>query len=141
MDPTILVLNAGSSSLKFGLFEYPEGGSALGQIALGVARSGTESNSQIKIAGRDGSLLVDGSWPGSTVDDLVTCLMSWIDEGSNFGPVILTAYYNRYAGCPYRPSRLARFVKLARAWWADNGLMCALWVSLVVVYVFWWGWL
>jgi acetate kinase len=102
LNEVILALNAGSSSLKFGLFEYPEGGSAPGQIALGVARSGTESNSQIKIAGRDGSLLVDGSWPGSTVDDLVTCLMSWIDEGSNFGPVVAVGHRIVHGGSEYR---------------------------------------
>jgi len=101
LNKVILALNAGSSSLKFGLFGYPEDGSEPGQIALGIARSGTESNYQVKIAGRDGSLLVDEAWLGSTVDDLVPCLMNWI-ERSNLGSVVAVGHRIVHGGSEYR---------------------------------------
>lgn len=98
----ILALNAGSSSLKFGLFAYPQDGSDPRQVALGVARPGIESNYWVKLAGSDGSLSVDEAWPGSTVDDLVQWLLRWISERSDLGPVVAVGHRIVHGGSEYR---------------------------------------
>jgi acetate kinase len=98
LNEVILVLNAGSSSLKFGLFEFSENGSEPGQIALGVARPETGNNYRVKIGSADGSVRLDQSWLGSTVDELVTTLLGWIDEQRDLGEVVAVGHRIVHSG-------------------------------------------
>jgi acetate kinase len=98
LNEVILVLNAGSSSLKFGLFEFSENGSEPGQIALGVARPETGSSYRVKIGSADGSLRLDQTWLGSTVDELVTTLLGWIDEQRDLGEVVAVGHRIVHSG-------------------------------------------
>lgn len=101
MNATILALNAGSSSLKFGLFDCPTDAVTPRQIALGVARPGTEGKYQVRVIGSDGGLLVDGAWLGTTFDDLVTSLMSWIDTQLDFGRVVAVGHRIVHGGTAF----------------------------------------
>lgn len=101
LNENILVLNAGSSSLKFGLFEFSENGSEPGQIALGVARPETGSNYRVKIGSEDGSLQIDQIWFGSAADDLVATLLKWIDAQPGLGEVIAVGHRIVHSGPEY----------------------------------------
>lgn len=98
LNGVVLVLNAGSSSLKFGLFEYSNDGSGPGQIALGVARPGTEGVYRVKIVDRGGNSLIDEAWQGTTVDELVPTLMGWIEQRSSFGKLAAVGHRIVHSG-------------------------------------------
>jgi acetate kinase len=101
LSDIILALNAGSSSLKFGLFEFSGNGIEPGSIALGVARRGAESGYRVKIGGRDSSLWLDQTWLGSTPDDLVTTLFGWIDEQPELGKVVAVGHRIVHSGAEF----------------------------------------
>ena len=87
LSGAVLVLNAGSSSLKFGLFEYSKDGNGPGQIALGIAKPGTGCDYRVNIVDRSGNSLIDETWPGTTVDELVPTVMGWFEQRSSIGKV------------------------------------------------------
>lgn len=98
LNEVILVLNAGSSSLKFGLFAFSSNGKEPGEIALGVARPETESSYRVRISGSDGGLRADQTWFGRSADDLVATLLSWIDDQPGLGEVAAVGHRIVHSG-------------------------------------------
>jgi acetate kinase len=92
LTDAILALNAGSSSLKFGLFEHARGAVEPRQVALGVARPGKEGSYRLGIVGQDGDLLIDEEWHGTTVDDLLPRLLGWIERQPGVGTLVAVGH-------------------------------------------------
>lgn len=84
MPHAILALNAGSSSLKFGLYEADLSGEprsiARGAIGLGDVRSLTAQ-------GPDGKTFLEKELPGSGLEDLIGELLRWADSWTGQGLV------------------------------------------------------
>jgi acetate kinase len=98
LSEVILVLNAGSSSLKFGLFEWPDDGDDPRQIALGVAHSEAGTQYRVSIASNDAGLRFNGTWAGSTADQFVTNLLEWIDRQAGIGSVVAVGHRIVHSG-------------------------------------------
>jgi acetate kinase len=78
MSKKILVLNAGSSSLKFGLFDTIDTG-AKHLFAGEVADIGDKPHLTVK--DMDGKIILDRSWPlPRTQDDILHDILGWADE-------------------------------------------------------------
>ena len=78
MSKKILVLNAGSSSLKFGLFDTIDTG-AKHLFAGEVADIGDKPHLTVKEM--DGKIILDRSWPlPRTQDDILHDILGWADE-------------------------------------------------------------
>ena len=78
MSKKILVLNAGSSSLKFGLFDTINTG-AKHLFAGEVADIGDKPHLTVKEM--DGKIILDRSWPlPRTQDDILHDILGWADE-------------------------------------------------------------
>jgi acetate kinase len=78
MSKKILVLNAGSSSLKFGLFDTIDTG-AKHLFAGEVADIGDKPHLTVK--DMDGKVILDRSWPlPRTQDDILHDILGWADE-------------------------------------------------------------
>lgn len=88
----VLALNAGSSSLKFGLFEQVKRTAELQQIALGVARPGAVDSYQVKIVDRNRKQVVDEAWQGDTVDDLLPGILNWMDRTFDLGTPVAVGH-------------------------------------------------
>jgi acetate kinase len=88
MPDPVLVLNAGSSSIKFALFR-PQGGD-LDEIARGLFE-GIGGNPRFSARGPDGTKLAERSWPAAeapkTHRSAMRVLGSWIREFLNGGGV------------------------------------------------------
>jgi acetate kinase len=85
LNGVILALNAGSSSLKFGLFAgRPDDEPS--PIAIGAARRATDSSYRVSVDGGAGAL-IDEIWPGKSVDELVPRLLQWIEARAHLGSV------------------------------------------------------
>lgn len=98
LNEVILVLNAGSSSLKFGLFEVSEIATEPREIALGVARRETANKYRVKIESEDGNIRVNQTWPGSATDDVAAALMKWIDAQPGLGKVVAVGHRIVHSG-------------------------------------------
>lgn len=79
MSKPVLALNAGSSSLKFGLFEGRHEGQEPAPLATGSAYSEGEGF-RFKAIAADGSLLADELLAANGQPDLVGRILSWIEE-------------------------------------------------------------
>ena len=77
MQKAILALNAGSSSLKFGLYEAASS-KELRPVARGAIDLGTPPALIAKASG--GSVLLEKELPGAGLEELVAELVSWIDR-------------------------------------------------------------
>jgi len=84
MPSAILALNAGSSSLKFGLYEAGSSGvprsMARGAVGLGNVRSLTAK-------GPDGKTLLEKELPGRGLEDAIGELLRWADSWTGQGLV------------------------------------------------------
>lgn len=101
LTDVVLALNAGSSSLKFGLFDCPANSSEPVQIASGIARPGNGDSYRVRVAGHNGSQLLDADWPGNSVDDLAPRLMNWIDDNSGWGRVTAIGHRIVHGGAEF----------------------------------------
>lgn len=79
LNRTVLALNAGSSSLKFGLFDRREGSGEPCQTLIGAARRAGDASYRVRIADAQGRQLLDDCWPGTGPDELVPRLLDWIE--------------------------------------------------------------
>lgn len=79
MTKPVLALNAGSSSLKFGLFEGRHGGQEPAPLATGSAYSEGEGF-RFRAIAADGSLLADDLLAANGQPDLVGRVLGWIEE-------------------------------------------------------------
>lgn len=77
MTNAILALNAGSSSLKFGLFECAPR-EELATQARGTIRSDGQA-AQATVFGPDGETLLEEEWPSNSAGALIEQLLSYID--------------------------------------------------------------
>ena len=91
MSDRILVLNAGSTSLKFALFDR-----AMARL-LGGELSGIGSDPVLTAKGADGPVATDGWRPGDARDvhGLIAALMRWLED--HLGPGGLAAIGHRVA--------------------------------------------
>src|SRR6516164_1161437 len=81
---TILVVNAGSSSVKFQVFDVDGGKGLKGQM------SGIGTRPRLKAEATDGSPLIDQSYPPDDVADVATALAvagAWLRQTQNLAPV------------------------------------------------------
>jgi len=89
MPSAILALNAGSSSLKFGLFEADASGEprsiARGTVGLGDMRS-------LTARAPDGAALLEKELPGSGLEDLIGELLFWIDGQLGGGKLLAAGH-------------------------------------------------
>jgi acetate kinase len=86
---TILVINAGSSSVKFELFGL-EGGALKRQIRGQV--DGIEISPRLRASGADGAVLIDRTFPASAVPDVPAALAAagkWLREDVHIHPVAI----------------------------------------------------
>lgn len=78
MTHAVLALNAGSSSLKFGLFDCAPG-EPLATGVRGSIRPTGATGAQAIISGPDGRQLLQERWPEHSVGGLIGRLLSWIE--------------------------------------------------------------
>ena len=79
MADAVLAINAGSSSLKFGLFERRDVGVGLHPLATGVLR---ERGQQVVMEARtaNGTLPVEEAWPTSSTKRAIELLLDWLQS-------------------------------------------------------------
>src|SRR5262245_9548623 len=85
---TILVVNAGSSSVKFQVFDADRG-KELKRLIKGQM-SGIGTRPRLKAEAADGSPLIDQSYPPGEVADVATALAvagAWLPQTQNLEPV------------------------------------------------------
>ena len=85
---TILVVNAGSSSVKFQVFDV-DGGKELKRLIKGQM-SGIGTRPRLKAEATDGSPLIDQSYPPDDVADVATALAvagAWLRQTQNLEPI------------------------------------------------------
>ncbi|MGE0117122.1 MAG: acetate/propionate family kinase [Dongiaceae bacterium] len=123
MAATILVLNAGSSSIKFQLFAV-DGDDRLARRLKGQI-DGIGTRPKLRVKGKDGEILIDSGWPADAVGDVPAALdrtVAWLQQ--QLGNEFPSAIGHRVAhGGPdfFEPTmiddavldRLARLVPLA----------------------------
>jgi acetate kinase len=123
MAETILVLNAGSSSIKFQLFAVGDDDGLARRLKGQIDGIGTRPTLRVK--GKDGEILIDSAWPASAVADVPAALdktVAWLQQ--QLGDDFPSAIGHRVAhGGPdlFEPTmiddtvldRLARLVPLA----------------------------
>ena len=81
MSGTILILNAGSSSIKFQLFA-PQGGEGLERRLKGEIE-GIGTNPHLTAESKDGRSLIDKSWAAAELGDAATALdhvLDWLTQ-------------------------------------------------------------
>src|SRR5215510_12803041 len=81
MAETILVLNAGSSSIKFQLFAVGDDDGLTRRLRGQVDGIGTHPHLRAK--GKDGETLIDNGWPADTVADVPAALdktVGWLQR-------------------------------------------------------------
>ncbi|MBZ9848292.1 acetate/propionate family kinase [Mesorhizobium sp. CA14] len=90
MNQAILALNAGSSSLKFGVYDIGRAGeprpAARGSLEM-------DSSPHIKAEAEKGKPLVDRALPNGSLEDVLEALLTWIE--TEFGERRLTACGHR----------------------------------------------
>jgi acetate kinase len=72
MAETILVLNAGSSSIKFQLFAVGDDNGLTRRLKGQIDGIGTHP--KLRVKGKDGEILIDSGWPASAVADVPAAL-------------------------------------------------------------------
>jgi acetate kinase len=119
---TILVANAGSSSVKFQVFGIGQDGSLKRQIKGQI--DGVGSRPRLRASGIDGSVLIDRSYENEVVPDVAKALTTaggWLGEDLRINPIAV-GHRVVHGGPDYdRPvqvdqdvvARLERFVPLA----------------------------
>jgi acetate kinase len=119
---TILVVNAGSSSVKFQVFAVEPGGDLKRQIKGQM--DGIGSRPRLRASGADNSVLIDRTWPTDGVPDVPAALNTagaWLREEHRIDPVAI-GHRVVHGGPDYdRPivvddevlARLERYVSLA----------------------------
>jgi len=93
MRPAILALNAGSSSLKFGLFSAQSATGEPTELITGSIRTAGPGPATFRAFEMDGGRRVEGQWPETGRGALVERLLDWLDEAS--GPMQLVAAGHR----------------------------------------------
>jgi acetate kinase len=81
MAETILVLNAGSSSIKFQLFAVSDDNGLARRLKGQIDGIGTRP--KLRAKGKDGEILIDSAWPASTVADVPAALdetVAWLQQ-------------------------------------------------------------
>src|SRR5215813_2165932 len=81
MAETILVLNAGSSSIKFQLFAVGDDAKLARRLKGQIDGIGTRPTLRAK--GKDGQILIETGWPASTVADVPAALdktVAWLQQ-------------------------------------------------------------
>ena len=79
MTEAILALNAGSSSLKFGLFERPTGGRDPLTLAVGSLQAPGSEASQFRVTSAGGAIVADEYWTGGEKQGSVLRLVEWVE--------------------------------------------------------------
>ena len=79
MTEAILALNAGSSSLKFGVFGYPSDGSDPPALVKGSVRRVGAAKMNFRAAGPDGTVLADEGWKASDHHAPTGRLVGWVE--------------------------------------------------------------
>ena len=79
MAEAILALNAGSSSLKFGLFPARGDGEELQPLARGSIHSLKESSLRFRATASDGTKLADEAWPHGQAGS-IDRLLDWVES-------------------------------------------------------------
>ena len=93
MPEAILALNAGSSSLKFGLFGRPAGQEDPGALVMGSVQSVGGTAPHLKASAPDGTILVDEQWAGSDHQTSIGRLVDWVE--AHLGEAQLAAVGHR----------------------------------------------
>ena len=91
MTDAILALNAGSSSLKFGLFERSPD-ERLWTRARGTIRSYDETSAQATVTGADGTVLLEEKWPAIPAGALIERLLGWIEAHLTDGELVAVGH-------------------------------------------------
>ena len=99
MTEAILALNAGSSSLKFALYDHSAGGRAPNLQVSGVVRASGDRRSSFTAAGQKGQALADEQWPASPAD-CVERLFRWI-EGVSKAPIAAVGHRVVHGGMEF----------------------------------------
>ena len=102
LNKVILALNAGSSSLKFGLFKSGPDATKTSPIALGVARPATGSGYGVRVVDDGGRTLADETWHAVAPDVLVPRLLGWIDSQDKFGELGAVGHRIVHGGAQFR---------------------------------------
>ena len=89
----VLALNAGSSSLKFGLFERPAGSGDPLTLALGSLQTDSSDASQLRVSSAGGATVADECWTGGDQHGSVMRLVEWVE--THFGCPRLAAVGHR----------------------------------------------
>lgn len=97
MADAVLAINAGSSSIKFALFEF---GPRPMRIAHGAA-SDISSNPRLKAFGRDESVLADQPLPGGH-DDIVEQVVGWSESHLEGDRLVAAGHRIVHGGDRYR---------------------------------------
>jgi len=87
---TILVVNAGSSSVKFQVFAI-EAEHDLKRLIKGQI-DGVGSHPRLRAAGADGAVLIDRNYPGEAIQDVATALATagaWLREELQIHPIAI----------------------------------------------------
>lgn len=83
MTEAILALNAGSSSLKFGLFERPTGGRDPLTLAVGHLQARGSAAPRFRVTSAGGAIVADEYWTGGEKQGSVLRLVEWVE--THFG--------------------------------------------------------
>lgn len=111
MGELILALNAGSSSLKFGLFRR-QAIAEPRQVALGVARFETTGGCEIKFLGENYHE-VSEHWRAADLGEFVPNLLDWI-ERQNVGALTAVGHRIVHGGIDFREPALIDDLMLGR---------------------------
>lgn len=93
MTEAVLALNAGSSSLKFGLFERPTGGCDPLTLAVGSLQARGSEAPQFRVTSAGGAIMADEYWTGGDQHGSVMRLVEWVE--THFGHTRLAAVGHR----------------------------------------------
>ena len=100
MTDAILALNAGSSSLKFGLFERSPD-ERLWTRARGTIRSYDETSAQATVTGADGTVLLEEKWPAIPAGALIERLLGWIEAHLTDGELVAVGHRIVHGGADF----------------------------------------
>ena len=79
MTEAILALNAGSSSLKFGLFGRPASQQDPSALVMGSVQGAGGNATQFRATARDGTVLADEQWTESDLQISTGRLVDWVE--------------------------------------------------------------
>ena len=104
MSKTILVLNAGSSSIKFGLYSRAD---ATAQLFAGEVED-IADNPHLTVKDPHGKVILDRDWPGHRKQaDLLQDILAWADQIARNGVLAAVGHRIVHGGRhPIAPVRL-----------------------------------